>query len=336
MAILVTGAAGFIGYFLSLRLLEAGEQVYGIDCISDYYDVGLKKDRLSQLEAFAGFTFEQMNVGDRAKVSQLFTDRSFECVVHLAAQAGVRYSLQNPLAYADSNLLGFVNILEGCRHSKVSHLVFASSSSVYGQNRKVPFATDDRVDHPVSLYAATKKSNELMAHAYSHLYDLPVTGLRFFTVYGPWGRPDMAYFKFVDAISKGRPIDVYNHGQMKRDFTYVDDVVEGIMRVMKRPQRILSAEEALEKRKRADSSAPYKIYNIGNHSPVTLMDFITTIEEVMGKTAEKNMMPMQPGDVPATYADVQELMDDVGFKPDTPLSVGIEKFVAWYQDYYKK
>ncbi len=335
MAILVTGAAGFIGYFLSLRLLEAGEQVYGIDCISDYYDVGLKKDRLAQLEAFESFTFERMDVSDRAKVSQLFADHTFECVVHLAAQAGVRYSLQKPLAYADSNLLGFVNILEGCRHSKVGHLVFASSSSVYGQNRKVPFATDDRVDHPVSLYAATKKANELMAHSYSHLYNLPVTGLRFFTVYGPWGRPDMAYFKFVDAIAKGQPIDVYNHGQMKRDFTYVDDVVEGIMRVMKKPQRILSAEEAQEKRKTADSSAPYKIYNIGNHSPVTLMDFITTIEKVMGKTAEKNMMPMQPGDVPATYADVQDLMDDVGFKPDTPLSVGIEQFVVWYKDYYQ-
>ncbi len=335
MAILVTGAAGFIGYFLSLRLLEAGEQVYGIDCISDYYDVGLKKDRLAQLEAFEGFTFERMDVSDRATLSKLFADRSFECVVHLAAQAGVRYSLQNPLAYADSNLLGFVNILEGCRHSKVGHLVFASSSSVYGQNRKVPFATDDRVDHPVSLYAATKKSNELMAHAYSHLYNLPVTGLRFFTVYGPWGRPDMAYFKFVDAIAHNRPIDVYNHGQMKRDFTYIDDVVEGIMRVMKNPQPILSAEAAIEKRQHADSSAPYKIYNIGNHSPVTLMDFITTIEKVMGKPAEKNMMPMQPGDVPATYADVQDLTGDVGFKPDTPLSVGIEKFVAWYQAYYK-
>ncbi len=330
MAILVTGAAGFIGYFLSLRLLEAGEQVYGIDCISDYYDVQIKQDRLAQLEAFEKFTFEQMDVSDRTATSNLFTTHSFNCVVHLAAQAGVRYSLENPLAYADSNLLGFVNILEGCRHSKVSHLVFASSSSVYGQNRKVPFSTEDRVDHPVSLYAATKKANELMAHSYSHLYDLPVTGLRFFTVYGPWGRPDMAYFKFVDAIAKGKPIDVYNHGQMKRDFTYIDDVVEGIMRVMEKPQQKLSPEDAQD----ADSSAPYKIYNIGNHSPVTLMDFITTIEQAMGKTAQKNMMPMQPGDVPATYADVQELMDDVGFKPDTPLSEGIAKFVAWYKDYY--
>lgn len=338
MAILVTGAAGFIGYFLSLRLLESGAQVYGIDSLNDYYDVGLKKGRLAQLEAFENFTFEQMDLSDRPAITDLFAQNSFSCVVNLAAQAGVRYSLQNPLAYADSNLLGFINILEGCRHSKVGHLVFASSSSVYGQNRKVPFATDDRVDHPVSLYAATKKANELMAHSYSHLYDLPVTGLRFFTVYGPWGRPDMAYFKFVEAIAQGKPIDVYNHGQMKRDFTYIDDVVEGIVRVMDKPPRLrlrsaddpddgsLSAADA--------TAAPYKIYNIGNHSPVTLMDFITTIEQAMGKKAEKNMMPMQPGDVPATYADVQDLMDDVGFKPDTPLSVGIQKFVEWYRGYY--
>jgi UDP-glucuronate 4-epimerase len=329
MAILVTGAAGFIGYFVSLRLLEAGEQVYGIDVLSDYYDVSLKNDRLAQLKAFENFTFEPMDLSDRTAISDLFASNAFECVIHLAAQAGVRYSLDNPLAYADSNLLGFVNILEGCRHSKVGHLVFASSSSVYGQNRKVPFATEDPVDHPVSLYAATKKSNELMAHAYSHLYDLPVTGLRFFTVYGPWGRPDMAYFKFVEAIAQNRPIDVYNHGQMKRDFTYIDDVVEGITRVMKKPPQKLAAMQA------ADTTAAYKIYNIGNHSPVTLMDFITTIEQAMGKTAEKNMLPMQPGDVPATYADVQALMDDVGFKPDTPLAVGIGKFVAWYKDYYK-
>jgi UDP-glucuronate 4-epimerase len=330
MAILVTGAAGFIGYFVSLRLLEAGEQVYGIDVLSDYYDVSLKNDRLAQLQAFKNFTFERMDVSDRTALSTLFANNTFECVIHLAAQAGVRYSLQNPMAYADSNLLGFVNILEGCRHSKVGHLVFASSSSVYGQNRKVPFATEDHVDHPVSLYAATKKANELMAHSYSHLYDLPVTGLRFFTVYGPWGRPDMAYFKFVEAIAQNKPIDVYNHGQMKRDFTYVDDVVEGIIRVMKKPPQKPIAAEALD----CDSTAAYKIYNIGNHSPVKLMDFITTIEQAMGKTAEKNMLPMQPGDVPATYADVQALMDDVGFKPDTPLAVGIEKFVAWYKDYY--
>ena len=332
MAILVTGAAGFIGYFLSLRLLKSGAQVYGIDSLNDYYDVGLKKGRLAQLQAFENFTFEQMDLSDRAAVSQLFAQNSFRCVVNLAAQAGVRYSLQNPLAYADSNLLGFINVLEGCRHASVGHLVFASSSSVYGRNRKVPFATEDRVDHPVSLYAATKKANELMAHSYSHLYGLPATGLRFFTVYGPWGRPDMAYFKFVEAIAQNRPIDVYNHGQMKRDFTYIDDVVEGIVRVMDKPPQPQS--------RTADSTddatvAPYKIYNIGNHSPVTLMDFIATIEQVMGKEAKKNMMPMQPGDVPATYADVQDLMDDVGFKPDTPLSVGIQKFVSWYQDYYR-
>lgn len=333
MAILVTGAAGFVGYFLSLRLLEAGEQVYGIDSLNAYYDVQLKQDRLKQLQAFENFTFEQLDLSDRTATANLFASQSFECVVNLAAQAGVRYSIENPLAYADSNLLGFINVLEGCRHSKVGHLVFASSSSVYGQNRKVPFSTEDQVDHPVSLYAATKKSNELMAHAYSHLYDLPVTGLRFFTVYGPWGRPDMAYFLFVDAIAKNQPIKVFNQGQMKRDFTYIDDVVEGIMRVMKKPQTKLTKAEA--EAKGVDSTAPYKIYNIGNHSPVTLMDFITTIEKAMGQEAEKIMMPMQMGDVPATYADVQALMDDVGFKPDTPLSVGIQKFVDWYKDYYQ-
>lgn len=334
MAILITGAAGFIGYFLSQRLLEAGEQVYGIDNLNGYYDVTLKKGRLEKLQAFDSFTFEQMDLSDRTSITQLFEQNTFSCVVNLAAQAGVRYSLENPLAYADSNLLGFINILEGCRHSKVGHLVFASSSSVYGQNKKVPFATEDRVDHPVSLYAATKKANELMAHSYSHLYDLPVTGLRFFTVYGPWGRPDMAYFKFVDAIAKNRPIDVYNNGEMQRDFTYIDDVVEGILRVMKHPQQKISAAEATEKQ--LDSTAPYKIYNIGNHSPVTLMDFITTIEKTMGKPAVKNMMPMQPGDVPATYADVDDLMNDVGFKPSTPLDVGIQKFVDWYQSYYNQ
>ena len=332
MAILITGAAGFIGYFLSLRLLEAGEEVYGIDSLNGYYDVQLKYGRLEQLKAFDNFTFAQMDLGDRTTIANLFAQNSFDCVVNLAAQAGVRYSLENPLAYADSNLLGFVNILEGCRHSGVKHLVFASSSSVYGKNKKVPFETSDRVDHPVSLYAATKKANELMAHSYSHLYDLPITGLRFFTVYGPWGRPDMAYFKFVDAIAHGKPIDVYNHGQMQRDFTYIDDVVEGIVRVMNRPQVKVSSADMEEKG--LETTAPYKIYNIGNHSPVTLMDFITTIEQAMGKKAEKNMMPMQPGDVPATYAQVQDLMDDVGFKPSTPLSVGIQKFVAWYKDYY--
>lgn len=333
MAILVTGAAGFIGYFLSLRLLESGETVYGIDNLNDYYDVGLKKGRLEKLQAFENFTFEKMDLSDRTAIANLFATNTFSCVVNLAAQAGVRYSIENPQAYADSNLAGFMNILEGCRHSKVGHLVFASSSSVYGQNRKVPFATEDRVDHPVSLYAATKKANELMAHSYSHLYDLPVTGLRFFTVYGPWGRPDMAYFKFVDAIAKGKSIDVYNHGQMQRDFTYIDDVVEGVIRVMNKPQVKITKEDAAAQDK--DTTAPYKIYNIGNHSPVTLMDFITTIEQAMGKTAQKNMMPMQMGDVPRTYADVDELMSDVGFKPDTSLAEGIQKFVGWYKGYYK-
>ncbi|MGB3573261.1 MAG: NAD-dependent epimerase/dehydratase family protein, partial [Phormidesmis sp.] len=274
MAILVTGAAGFIGYFLSLRLLEAGEQVYGIDSLNSYYDVALKQGRLAQLESFEKFTFEKVDLSDRSAIATLFAQNTFSCVVNLAAQAGVRYSLENPLAYADSNLLGFINILEGCRHSGVGHLVFASSSSVYGKNKKVPFATEDQVDHPVSLYAATKKANELMAHSYSHLYDLPTTGLRFFTVYGPWGRPDMAYFKFVDAIAQNRPIDVYNHGQMKRDFTYIDDVVEGIIRVMKKPQTKVTPAEAEAQGR--ETTAPYKIYNIGNHSPVTLMDFIAT------------------------------------------------------------
>ncbi|MEM6449821.1 MAG: NAD-dependent epimerase [Cyanobacteria bacterium P01_D01_bin.105] len=333
MSILVTGAAGFIGYFLSLRLLEAGEQVYGIDALNAYYDVQLKQDRLAQLKAFENFTFEKLDLSDRTATATLFANHTFECVVHLAAQAGVRHSIDNPLAYADSNLLGFVNVLEGCRHGNVGHLVFASSSSVYGQNRKVPFSTEDRVDHPVSLYAATKKSNELMAHAYSHLYGLPMTGLRFFTVYGPWGRPDMAYFLFVDAIAKNQPIKVFNQGQMKRDFTYIDDVVEGIVRVMHKPQHKLTQLEAEAKGR--TSTAPYKIYNIGNHNPVTLMDFINTIEKALGKNAEKIMMPMQMGDVPATYADVQDLMDDVGFTPTTPLSVGIQKFVDWYKDYYQ-
>lgn len=332
MTILVTGAAGFIGFYLSLRLLEAGTSVYGIDILNDYYDVSLKEDRLAKLKTFSNFTFQRIDISDRDAMRDLFERQSFHCVVNLAAQAGVRYSLQNPLAYADSNLLGFVNVLEGCRHSHVGHLVFASSSSVYGKNKKVPFATYDRVDHPVSLYAATKKSNELMAHAYSHLYDLPITGLRFFTVYGPWGRPDMAYFKFVDAITNGHSIDVYNYGKMKRDFTYIDDIVEGIIRVMKKPPIPLSQEEAAAQDNA--TNAPYKIYNIGNHSPVTLMDFITTIETVVGIKAKKNMMPMQLGDVPTTYADVQNLIDDVGFKPSTSLSVGIQKFVDWYMRYY--
>ncbi|MEO0539292.1 MAG: NAD-dependent epimerase [Cyanobacteria bacterium P01_A01_bin.105] len=327
MNILVTGAAGFIGYFLTQRLLADGEQVYGIDNLNDYYDVGLKRGRLAQLKRHPNFQFEPLDLADREGMAKLFSAHSFDRVVHLAAQAGVRYSLKNPYAYADSNLSGFIHILEGCRQSGVGHLVYASSSSVYGANREVPFATTDNVDHPVSLYAATKKANELMAHSYSHLYQLPTTGLRFFTVYGPWGRPDMAYFKFVDAIVNDRPIHVYNHGQMRRDFTYIDDVIEGVVRVLARlPQPIASPT--------LRTAAPYKVYNIGNHSPVTLMDFIETIENALGKTAEKVMMPMQPGDVEMTYAEVSDLMEDVGFKPSTPLSVGIEKFVHWYQHYY--
>ncbi|WP_031292056.1 NAD-dependent epimerase [Leptolyngbya sp. Heron Island J] len=327
MKVLVTGVAGFIGYFVAQRLLADGEVVCGIDNLNDYYDVSLKQGRLDQLLPHASFSFFPLDLADRAKVEALFQEQSFDRVIHLAAQAGVRYSLKNPYAYADSNLTGFIHILEGCRHTGVEHLVYASSSSVYGANRKVPFSTVDNVDHPVSLYAATKKANELMAHSYSHLYNLPTTGLRFFTVYGPWGRPDMAYFKFVDAIANDRPIQVYNHGKMQRDFTYIDDVVEGVVRtVWHLPKPI--TDEAFS------TAAPYKVYNIGNHSPVELMRFIEIIEQAMGKPAVKEMMPMQPGDVTSTYADVADLTADVGFAPSTPLEVGITKFVDWYKNYY--
>jgi UDP-glucuronate 4-epimerase len=325
MKILVTGAAGFIGYHLAQRLLSQGQQVYGIDNLNDYYDVTLKKARLAQLQSHSEFTFQQLDLSDRAGISQLFQNQKIDRVVHLAAQAGVRYSLDNPHAYADSNLMGFLNILEGCRHSKIEHLVFASSSSVYGNNTKVPFAVSDNVDHPISLYAATKKANELMAHSYSHLYNLPITGLRFFTVYGPWGRPDMAYFKFVKAIAENKPIDVYNFGKMQRDFTYIDDVIEGIVRVIEKPPQSDSE---------TSSAVPYKIYNIGNNSPVELLTFIEVVEAAMGKTAVKNLFPMQPGDVLSTYADVDDLMADVGFKPITPIEEGIRQFVEWYRDYY--
>lgn len=332
MRILITGAAGFIGFFVAQRLLLEGAAIYGIDNLNDYYDVRLKQDRLRQLADYPQFTFEKLDLFDREGMSRLFQTHPFDLVVHLAAQAGVRYSLENPFAYSDSNLSGFLNVLEGCRQAQVKHLVFASSSSVYGANRKVPFSVNDTVDYPVSLYAATKKANELMAHAYSHLYQLPMTGLRFFTVYGPWGRPDMAYFKFVDAIAQGRPIEVYNNGQMKRDFTYIDDVVEGIVRVLRQPpQPAKSAAEGLVDQ---DSQAPYKIYNIGNHQPVELLRFIEVIEAAMGKPAQKVFKPMQPGDVPATYADVDSLMQDVGFRPDTPLETGIRQFVRWYRQYY--
>jgi UDP-glucuronate 4-epimerase len=317
-----------VGYFVARRLLDSGVEVYGIDNLNDYYDVGLKRDRLAQLKAHDAFTFEHLDLFDREGMLTLFSRHQFQYVVHLAAQAGVRYSLENPFAYSDSNLSGFLNLLEGCRLMGVEHLVFASSSSVYGANRKVPFSVDDRVDHPVSLYAATKKANELMAHAYSSLYQIPTTGLRFFTVYGPWGRPDMAYFKFVEAILGDRPIQVYNQGRMKRDFTYIDDVVEGVVRVM---QRSPAASDNLD----SDSQAPYKIYNIGNHQPVELLRFIQVIETALGKTAQKILAPMQPGDVTATYADVSDLMADVGFAPSTPIEEGIGRFVDWYRQYYK-
>jgi UDP-glucuronate 4-epimerase len=323
MAILITGVAGFIGYHLAQRLLAEGKQVYGIDNLNNYYDVALKKARLNQLLPQANFTFEYLDISDRTKLAQLFQQHHFDAVVHLAAQAGVRYSLENPHAYVDSNLVGFTNILEGCRHSQIEHLVFASSSSVYGANTKVPFSVSDNVDRPISLYAATKKANELMAYAYSHLYQIPITGLRFFTVYGAWGRPDMAYFKFVKAIAEDQPIDVYNFGKMKRDFTYIDDVVEAIVRVVaKIPQ--VSAKQP-----------PYKIYNLGNHNPVRLGEFIETIEQIMGKSAKKNLLPMQPGDVFATYANVDELIKDVDFQPNTSIAQGLEHFINWYREYYQ-
>ena len=325
MYVLVTGVAGFIGYHFAQRLLADGIQVYGIDNLNEYYDVNLKKARLAQLTSQPGFIFEYLDLSDRTAVAQLFAAQQFDCVVNLAAQAGVRYSLQNPLAYVDSNVTGFVNLLEGCRHSAVKHLVFASSSSVYGVNPKTPFSTSDNVDHPISLYAATKKANELMAHTYSHLFQLPTTGLRFFTVYGEWGRPDMAYFKFVKAIEAGEAIDVYNYGDMQRDFTYIDDVIEGVVRVMHR----IPVPEA-----DTLTQAPYKLYNIGNNKPVTLKRFIEVVEQALGKEAQKNFLPMQPGDVPTTYADVDDLMRDVGFKPSTPIEEGIDRFVRWYRGYY--
>ncbi|KAF3885340.1 MULTISPECIES: NAD-dependent epimerase [Nostocales] len=324
MKVLVTGVAGFIGYHLAQRLLQEGLEVFGIDNFNDYYDVRLKKARLERLVPHPGFKFQFLDLSDRIGVTQLFQNYSFDYIVHLAAQAGVRYSLENPLAYVDSNITGFINLLEGCRHSQIQHLVFASSSSVYGANTKVPFAVSDNVDRPVSLYAATKKANELMAHTYSHLYQIPMTGLRFFTVYGPWGRPDMAYFKFVQAIDRGKPIDVYNFGTMQRDFTYIDDIIEGVFRVMHRPPQTASVQ---------GSQALYKLYNIGNNQPVELMTFIKVIEKTLGKEAKKNFLPMQPGEVLTTYADVDDLIHDVGFKPTTSIEEGIHHFVKWYREY---
>ena len=331
--VLVTGAAGFIGFHLSRRLLDNGVQVVGLDNLNDYYDVNLKRDRLKQLEAREGFTFAQVDLADRAAMDNLFSRKPFDVVVNLAAQAGVRYSLKNPHAYVDANIVGFVNLLECCRHHAAGHLVFASSSSVYGANTKLPFSVHDNVDHPVSLYAASKKANELMAHTYSHLYGLPCTGLRFFTVYGPWGRPDMALFLFTKAILEDRPIQVFNHGQMQRDFTYIDDIVEGVVRVMARP----AAPNTAWRGDRPDpgtSYAPYRIYNIGNNNPVALMDFIGAIEAALGKEARKTMLPLQQGDVPATYADVDDLVRDAGFQPSTPIETGIGRFIEWYREYY--
>ncbi|MHC4139394.1 MAG: NAD-dependent epimerase [Planctomycetota bacterium] len=331
--ILVTGAAGFIGSHLSRRLLDRGDVVTGLDNLNDYYDVNLKKARLARLEGDANFSNTIINLEDRKAVEKLFADNKFDVVVNLAAQAGVRYSLVNPYAYIDSNISGFINILEGCRHSDVGHLVYASSSSVYGANTKMPFSIHDNVDHPVSLYAASKKANELMAHTYSHLYNLPTTGLRFFTVYGPWGRPDMALFLFTKAILEGKPIDVFNHGKMRRDFTYIDDIVEGVIRVIdKKPEP--NSDWSGDKPDPGTSYAPYKIYNIGNNNPVELMHFIEAIEDALGMKAEKNLMPIQAGDVPATYANVDDLIKDVGFKPATPIEAGIGNFIKWYREYY--
>jgi UDP-glucuronate 4-epimerase len=334
MKILLTGAAGFIGMTTTLRLLARGDTVVGLDNLNDYYSVQLKRDRLARLTPHASFRFVQMDVADRAGMEQLFAAEGFDRVIHLAAQAGVRYSLKNPQAYVDSNVVGFMNVLEGCRHSGVQHLVYASSSSVYGGNTKMPFSEHDSVDHPVSMYAATKKANELMAHTYSHLFGLPTTGLRFFTVYGPWGRPDMALFLFTKAILEGRPIDVFNHGNMQRDFTYVDDIVEGVIRVMDRVAEPDAAYNALQPDP-GTSNVPYRVFNIGNHNPVPLLDFIGCIEEALGQTAQKNLLPLQDGDVPATYADVDALKDWVGFAPATDIRTGIGRFVAWYRDYYR-
>ena len=331
--ILVTGAAGFIGFHLSRRLLKEGNAVVGLDNLNPYYDVTLKEARLSLLEKESTFSFIRADIADRQAVASLFAEEQPEIVVHLAAQAGVRYSLKNPYAYVESNLVGFMNIIEGCRHHHVRHLVYASSSSVYGANTRMPFSVHDNVDHPLSLYAATKKANELMAHTYASLYGLPCTGLRFFTVYGPWGRPDMALFLFTRAILEGRPIDIFNEGRMERDFTYIDDIVEGVARVMDR----IPTPDAAWSGDRPDPSssfAPYRLYNIGNHQPVPLMDFITILEDHLGRKAKKNFLPMQAGDVPATFADIDALATDVGFKPATPIAEGIGHFVAWYRDYY--
>ena len=333
--ILVTGAAGFIGFHLCKSLLELNHEVVGIDNLNDYYDVNLKLERLKQIEGNKNFKFFKTDIKERDSIAEIFSGQRFDAVVNLAAQAGVRYSIINPHAYIDSNIVGFLNILEGCRHSKVKHLVFASSSSVYGANTKMPFSVHHNVDHPVSLYAATKKANELMAHTYASLYNLPCTGLRFFTVYGPWGRPDMALFLFTKAILEGKPIDVFNYGKMQRDFTYIDDIIEGVVRII---ERIPQPDPAWNGNNpdSATSYAPYKLYNIGNNNPVELMRFIEVLEDCLGKKAKKNLLPLQQGDVPATYADVDDLIKDVSFKPATSIEEGISEFVKWYKQYYVK
>jgi UDP-glucuronate 4-epimerase len=330
---LVTGAAGFIGYHVSRQLLARGDAVVGVDNLNDYYSVKLKHDRLASLSREPGFSFRQLDIADLSATAELFESGRFDRVIHLAAQAGVRYSITNPSAYVESNLVGFANVLEGCRHSAVQHLVYASSSSVYGANKKLPFAIDDPVDHPLSLYAATKKANELMAHSYSHLYQLPTTGLRFFTVYGPWGRPDMAIWLFVEAIVNDRPINVFNNGKMRRDFTYIDDIVEGVVRVADRIPEANTNQPPIASP--GTSAAPFRIYNIGNNEPIELLRLVELVERCVGKKACKNLLPMQPGDVLETYADVDELMRDVGFRPRTPIEVGIARFVDWYREYHR-
>lgn len=334
MKVLITGAAGFIGYHLSKRFLQDGVEVFGLDNLNDYYSVQLKKDRLAQLEPDDNFTFLPIDLADAPALNTAFEKHGFTHVMNLAAQAGVRYSLINPQSYVSSNLVGFANLLECCRHNDVRHLTYASSSSVYGLNTAMPFSVHDNVDHPVSLYAASKKSNELMAHTYSYLYKLPTTGLRFFTVYGPWGRPDMALYLFTKAILEGKPINVFNHGKMRRDFTYIDDIIEGVYRVMRRiPEP--NPEWSGNTPDPGSSPAPYRIYNIGNNNTVELEQFITVLENALGKKALRNYMDLQPGDVPATYANVDDLVQDVGFKPDTSIEDGIAQFIAWYTDYYK-
>jgi len=334
LKILVTGAAGFIGSSLAIRLLERGDEVVGIDNLNDYYDVNLKLARLERLKDYSRFKFIKLEISDRTATEELFIAEKFQRVMHLAAQAGVRYSITNPHAYIDANIIGFMNILEGCRHNAIEHLAYASSSSVYGANTNMPFSIHDNVDHPVSLYAASKKANELMAHTYSHLYNLPTTGLRFFTVYGPWGRPDMSLFMFTRNILEGKPIDVFNYGNHRRDFTYIADIVEGVVRVIDKPAQA-NASWASDNPDPGTSLAPYRVYNIGNNNPVNLLAFIETLEKCLGKQAIKNLLPLQPGDVPDTYADVSDLVSDLGYKPGTSLETGIGNFVEWYRNFYR-